>query len=91
MEKLLRSCPDIKNIYLLMRPKRGQEVAARLNELLNSPVSVIHKLTSPNSSYNQWQFVVSFLLHSIWNFYFFELEFVRICAAFRYNSQRTTD
>lgn len=23
-----------------MRPKRGQEVAARLNELLNSPVSI---------------------------------------------------
>lgn len=40
MEKLLRSCPDIQNIYLLMRPKRGQEVSARLNELLNSPVSV---------------------------------------------------
>lgn len=35
----MRSCPDIKNIYLLMRPKRGQEVATRLNELLNSPVS----------------------------------------------------
>lgn len=39
VEKLLRSCPGIKNIYLLMRPKRGQEVAVRLNELLNSPVS----------------------------------------------------
>lgn len=38
VEKLLRSCPDIKNIYLLIRPKRGQEVAARLNELLNSPL-----------------------------------------------------
>ena len=38
VEKLLRSCPDIKNIYLLIRPKRGQEVAARLNELLNAPV-----------------------------------------------------
>lgn len=48
VEKLLRSCPDIKNIYLLMRPKRGQEVAARLNELLNSPVSfnVFHKLST---------------------------------------------
>lgn len=40
VEKLLRSCPEIQNIYLLMRPKRGQEVSVRLNELLNSPVSV---------------------------------------------------
>lgn len=38
VEKLLRSCTGIKNIYLLIRPKRGQEVAARLNDLLNAPV-----------------------------------------------------
>lgn len=39
VEKLLRSCPGIKNIYLLMRPKRGQDIDTRLNELLNAPVS----------------------------------------------------
>lgn len=39
VEKLLRSCPGIKNIYLLMRPKRGQDISARLTELLNAPVS----------------------------------------------------
>lgn len=39
VEKLLRSCPGIKNIYLLMRPKRGQDVNSRLRELLNAPVS----------------------------------------------------
>ncbi|XP_030368978.1 putative fatty acyl-CoA reductase CG5065 [Scaptodrosophila lebanonensis] len=38
VEKLLRSCPDIRNIYLLIRPKRGQEVSARLTELLNAPL-----------------------------------------------------
>lgn len=38
VEKLLRSCPEIRNIYLLMRPKRGQEVNTRLTELLASPV-----------------------------------------------------
>ncbi|XP_063218990.1 putative fatty acyl-CoA reductase CG5065 [Bacillus rossius redtenbacheri] len=38
VEKLLRSCPGIKNIYLLMRPKRGQDVATRLCELLQSPL-----------------------------------------------------
>uniref|UniRef100_A0A1B0ARC3 Fatty acyl-CoA reductase n=1 Tax=Glossina palpalis gambiensis TaxID=67801 RepID=A0A1B0ARC3_9MUSC len=38
VEKLLRSCPDIKNIYLLIRPKRGQDVSDRLNEMLNAPL-----------------------------------------------------
>ncbi|XP_059612391.1 putative fatty acyl-CoA reductase CG5065 [Phlebotomus argentipes] len=38
VEKLLRSCPGIKNIYLLIRPKRGQEVKARLNDLLGAPL-----------------------------------------------------
>lgn len=40
VEKLLRSCPGIKNIYLLMRPKRGQDIDTRLNELINAPVSI---------------------------------------------------
>uniref|UniRef100_A0A1A9X2G9 Fatty acyl-CoA reductase n=1 Tax=Glossina brevipalpis TaxID=37001 RepID=A0A1A9X2G9_9MUSC len=38
VEKLLRSCPDIKNIYLLIRPKRGQDVSDRLGEMLNAPL-----------------------------------------------------
>jgi fatty acyl-CoA reductase len=41
VEKLLWSCSGIKNIYLLMRPKRGHDVTARLSELLNSPVSFV--------------------------------------------------
>lgn len=40
VEKLLRSCPGIKNIYLLMRPKKGQDVQERLQELLNAPVII---------------------------------------------------
>ncbi|XP_066999397.2 putative fatty acyl-CoA reductase CG5065 isoform X2 [Anabrus simplex] len=35
VEKLLRSCPDLATIYLLMRPKRGRDVRTRLDELLN--------------------------------------------------------
>ncbi|BES94894.1 acyl-CoA reductase [Nesidiocoris tenuis] len=38
VEKLLRSCPGVKNIYLLMRPKRGQDVNSRLRELLSAPL-----------------------------------------------------
>lgn len=40
VEKLLRSCPGIKNIYLLMRPKKGQDIKARLAELISAPVSI---------------------------------------------------
>lgn len=39
VEKLLRSCPGLDSIYLLMRPKGGHDVRARLDELLNSKVS----------------------------------------------------
>jgi fatty acyl-CoA reductase len=38
VEKLLRSCPGIENIYLLMRPKRGHDINERLNEIINGPL-----------------------------------------------------
>lgn len=52
VEKLLRSCPGIKNIYLLIRPKKGQETAARLNDLLNTPVSSTGVPPPPSLSAN---------------------------------------
>jgi fatty acyl-CoA reductase len=39
VEKLLRSCPEIDNIYLLMRAKKGENVQQRLKKMLDSPVS----------------------------------------------------
>lgn len=39
VEKLLRACPGIENIYLLMRPKKGNDVNTRLMELINTTVS----------------------------------------------------
>lgn len=38
VEKLLRSCSELKSIYLLVRPKKGFEPQQRLNHLLNSPI-----------------------------------------------------
>ncbi|XP_053690508.1 putative fatty acyl-CoA reductase CG5065 [Sabethes cyaneus] len=38
IEKLLRSCPGIKNIFILIRPKRGQDVSERLLEMISSPL-----------------------------------------------------
>ena len=40
VEKLLRSCPDLRTIYLLIRPKRGLDVQTRQMELLKNPVSM---------------------------------------------------
>ncbi|KAL0858720.1 hypothetical protein ABMA27_011197 [Loxostege sticticalis] len=38
LEKLLRSCPGIDTIYVLMRPKRGLSVEQRYKELLKNQV-----------------------------------------------------
>lgn len=39
LEKLLRSCPDIGRVYVLIRPKTHQDVKSRLQLLQNSEVS----------------------------------------------------
>lgn len=39
IEKLLRCCSDVKNIYLLIRPKKGKSIADRLDELTKNSVS----------------------------------------------------
>ncbi|XP_015586726.1 fatty acyl-CoA reductase 1 isoform X2 [Cephus cinctus] len=38
IEKLLRSCPDIREIFLLMRPKKGTSIDGRLRTLLTLPL-----------------------------------------------------
>lgn len=38
LEKLLRSCPDIATIYMLVRPKKGDDPKARVDKLLASKV-----------------------------------------------------
>ncbi|CAG9767734.1 unnamed protein product [Ceutorhynchus assimilis] len=38
VEKLLRCCPDISTIYIIIRPKKGRNTAQRLEDFLNSPV-----------------------------------------------------
>ena len=40
IEKLLKSCHDLKCIYILIRSKKGYDADARLNELLNFKVNL---------------------------------------------------
>nr|CAH7741193.1 unnamed protein product [Callosobruchus chinensis] len=44
IEKLLRSCPDVGGIYVLIRQKKDQEPSKRLLEYLKNPVSISTKL-----------------------------------------------
>lgn len=39
IEKLLRSCSTIENIYLLIRQKKGKDIHTRVEELFDDPVS----------------------------------------------------
>ncbi|KAJ9600161.1 hypothetical protein L9F63_009571 [Diploptera punctata] len=38
IEKLLRSCPNIGNIYLLLREKKGMNIMDRVTEIVNLPL-----------------------------------------------------
>lgn len=47
LEKLLRSCPGIDTIYVLMRPKRGISVEQRYKELLRNQIFERIRAKSP--------------------------------------------
>ncbi|XP_011684766.1 PREDICTED: fatty acyl-CoA reductase 1-like [Wasmannia auropunctata] len=38
IEKVLRSCPDVREIFLLMRPKKGLDLNERLEKMLKLPL-----------------------------------------------------
>ncbi|XP_070168529.1 fatty acyl-CoA reductase 1-like [Polyergus mexicanus] len=38
IEKILRTCPDIREIFILMRPKKGLGLNERLEKMLNLPL-----------------------------------------------------
>lgn len=38
IEKLLRSCPNVNKVFLLVRPKRSADIQQRIEELVNCPI-----------------------------------------------------
>jgi thioester reductase-like protein len=38
LEKLLRSCPDVGNIFMLVRPKKGKDPIERVKNIISLPV-----------------------------------------------------
>ncbi|XP_012256162.2 putative fatty acyl-CoA reductase CG5065 [Athalia rosae] len=48
IEKLLRSCPDIEEIFLLMRAKKGTSIDERLSQILSLPLFDKVRETNPS-------------------------------------------
>jgi fatty acyl-CoA reductase len=38
LEKVLRSCPAVGNIFVLVRPKKGKEPSERVKNIISLPV-----------------------------------------------------
>jgi fatty acyl-CoA reductase len=38
LEKILRSCPGVGNVYVLIRPKKGKTPSDRVEDIVNLPV-----------------------------------------------------
>ncbi|XP_050678153.1 fatty acyl-CoA reductase wat-like [Leptidea sinapis] len=51
IEKLLRSCPDIKKLYLLARPKKNKDTAKRFQEQFDD--MLYHKLKKVNPDFTE--------------------------------------
>lgn len=41
LEKILRSCPGVNRVYVLLRPKKGREVKERLKDIFEKEVRFI--------------------------------------------------
>lgn len=56
LEKLLRTCTDIKKIYILLRPKKGKDINERFEQLFEGPVSTCCKKIKVTDENNQRTF-----------------------------------
>lgn len=50
MEKLFRTSPDLKVIYILVRPKAGQTLQQRVFQILNSQVCLTRRASGQDDS-----------------------------------------
>jgi fatty acyl-CoA reductase len=47
--KLLNSCPEIKNIFVLIRSKRGKSALLRYQEIIKAPVMIYIPVRLPTN------------------------------------------
>lgn len=55
VEKLLRSCPEVKSLYLLVRPKAGQSMQQRVSDMMTCKVrakrALVLNILTPSHCY----------------------------------------
>lgn len=54
VEKLLRSCPEVKALYLLVRPKAGQSMQQRVSDMMTCKVRAIRALVHDGLTFYVW-------------------------------------
>lgn len=63
IEKLLRECPGISFIYLLVRPKKGKDMHQRIEEIFDDPVRIL--IFSPAFFFNLFRVLSNFFFLSL--------------------------
>jgi fatty acyl-CoA reductase len=49
VEKLLRSCPKVNKVYLLIRTKKGRTIQERIGDIKKLQVSYFEKFENPST------------------------------------------
>lgn len=75
IEKLLRECPGISFIYMLVRPKKGKDMHQRIEELFDDPVRISIILFF-------YFFFFFIFLHFLFSITFIFLHFYTACLNF---------
>lgn len=60
IEKLLRSCPSLSTIYLLVRSKKGKNTHERTETLFNDPVNKLNKIFFIKHQYTKKKLLYKF-------------------------------
>jgi fatty acyl-CoA reductase len=51
LEKLMRMCPDVGNIFVLVRPRKGMEPSERVQNIISLPVITKYSFLFKQESY----------------------------------------
>lgn len=57
VEKLLRSCPEVNAIYILVRPKAGQSMQERVQDMMKCKVRLLCVSLSTHNPFHQQLFL----------------------------------
>lgn len=64
IEKLLYACSDVKEVIILMRPKRGKSATQRVEDFAKLPVSHPFRKFPQQKVYSGPEFFINITLHN---------------------------